>query len=542
MQKLTHFGNCIVEMTVKKIQNRLHLRSNITMSAIDQKRIAKNTMLLYLRIGVVMLVGLYTSRVVLDALGEVDFGVYNAVGAIVMMFSFLSSTMSTSCQRFYSYEIGRGNFDELRRTFSLCVLVFAIIIVVLALATEVSGIWLLQSKMKVASRMEAARWVFHLSILSFVFTIIRTPYMGMVIAKEKMKVFAYLTVIDVVGGLGIAILIAHYGGDRLILYAILMAAVNAMISAFYIVYCRVFYPECKLMFYWDRERFCEILGFAGWNMVGSISSICKSHGLNILINIFFGPAVNAARGLAYKVFQSIQTFADNFYWAVRPQLIKSYSAGDRSGMLKLVCQSSKFTYYLIFAVALPVLLETPFLLGIWLKKVPDYTILFTRLVVINAVVESLANPLAAAMQAYGKIRNYNLAVGGFILLILPVSYLFLKLGFPPETVFYVSIIICAIAILVRLLFVRKCVGLSLRMYLKSVVLPVLAVTVVATICPVLLETNISYGFIRFVTVVAASILMTGLSVYCIGLTPSERQNVLRFVGEKLHIGKLLANK
>lgn len=505
------------------------------MSAIDQKRIAKNTLMLYMRIGVVILVGLYTSRVVLDALGVVDFGIYNAVGGIVMMFSFLSSTMSTACQRFYSYEIGRGDFEELKRTFSMCVLVFACIILVVAVAAEVSSLWLLQRKMNVENRMDAAWWVFHFSVLSFVFTIMRTPYMGMVLAKEKMKVFAYLSVVEVIGNLGIAILISHHGGDRLILYAILMAAVNASVSVFYIIYCRVFYPECKFQFYWNRKRFVEILGFAGWNMVGSISGICKSHGLNILLNIFFSPVVNTARGLAYKVFQSIQSFADNFYWAVRPQLIKSYSAGDREGMLKLMCQSSKFIYFLMLAIALPVIIETPFLLGLWLKEVPEYTILFTRLVVINAVIESLTNPLAAAMQAYGKIRNYNLVVGGFILLILPVSYLFLKFGFPPETVFYVSIIICALAVFVRLFFIRRCLGLSLRQYLRSVIAPIVAVTLLASILPVLLELHIEQPWMRFSAVVAASLAAMAVSVGTVGLTATERRNALKVICEKLHI-------
>ena len=225
------------------------------MSAIDQKRIAKNTMLLYVRIGLIMLVGLYTSRVVLDALGVDDFGIYNAVGGIVMMFSFLSSTMSTSCQRFYSYEMGRGNFEGLRCTFSLCVIVFVAIMVVVAVLAEGSGIWLMYSKMHLANRTNAAWWVLHFSVVSFMFTIMRTPFVGMVIAKEKMKVFAYMSVIEVLGNLCVAFMIARYGGDRLILYSLLMIAVNASVTIFYLVYCGVFYPECKFSFYWDKKRF-----------------------------------------------------------------------------------------------------------------------------------------------------------------------------------------------------------------------------------------------------------------------------------------------
>ena len=505
------------------------------MSAIDQKRIAQNTMLLYVRIGLIMLVGLYTSRVVLDALGVDDFGIYNAVGGIVMMFSFLSSTMSTSCQRFYSYEMGRGNFEELRHTCSLCVIVFAAIMVVVAVLAEGSGIWLMYNKMHLANRTNASWWVLHCSVVSFMFTIMRTPFVGMVIAKEKMKVFAYMSVIEVLGNLCVAFMIARYGGDRLILYSLLMIVVNASVTIFYLIYCGVFYPECKFNFYWDKNRFLEIFGFAGWNMIGSLSSICKSHGLNILLNIFFSPVVNAARGLAHKIFITLQAFAENFYWAVRPQIIKSYSVGDHEAMLKLVCQSSKFSYFLMLVVSLPVYMETPFLLGIWLKEVPDYTVIFTRLAIINAVVESLGNPMAAAMQAYGKIRNYNLAVGGFVLSILPISYLLLKLGFPPQTVFYVSIVICTLAILVRLLFVRQCVGLSLRRYAASVVFPVVVVTILASALPIAMSLMVENEILRFFAVTAVSLAATALTVLFIGMTATERRNTLMTVCEKLHI-------
>ncbi len=494
------------------------------MSVIDQKRIAKNTMLLYVRIGLIMLVSLYTSRVVLDALGEIDFGIYNAVGGIVLMFSFLCSTMSTSCQRFYSYETGRNDLERLQQTFSLCFMVFVVIVIVVVVLAETVGLWLLDSKMNVVDRSDAAMWVFQCSVLLFVFTIVRTPYMGMVIAKEKMKVFAYLSVVEVFGNLAIAILIQHYGGDRLVLYAVLMMLVNMLVSLFYIVYCHSFYKECRLRFYWNKSRFMEMLGFAGWNMIGSLSGLCKSHGLNLLLNIFFGPAVNAARGLAYKVFATMQTFVDNFFMAVRPQLIKSYSSGDVDGMLKLVCQSSKFSYFLMFAIALPLFLETPVLLDAWLKNVPDYTVLFTRLVIVNGLIEVLVNPLASSMQAYGKIRNYQLVCGGFILTILPISYLLLKLGFPAETVFYVSIVVCALAILARLAFVRRCVGLSLKDYFRTAFVPMIMISVISIPVPVCIEMMVGGVLPRFIAVVASSLLVTALSVYFVGLTPTERKH------------------
>lgn len=501
--------------------------------SVDQKKIAKNTLLLYVRMGLIMLVSLYTSRVVLDALGEVDFGIYNAVGGIVMMLSFLSNTMSTACQRFYSVEIGRrGDFDELHRTFSLCVLVFVAIIVVITLLAEGFGIWLMNSEMKFEGRESSAMWVFQCSVVSFAFTIMRTPYMGMIVAKERMKVYTYLSVIEVAGNLAIALLIMRHGGDRLIFYSVLMLFVNFAVSMFYIIYCRVFYKECKFSFYWDTRRFKEILGFAGWNMIGSLSGLCKSHGLNILLNMFFGPAVNAARGMAYKVYATVQQFIDNFFMAVRPQMIKSYSSGDNEGMLKLLCQSSKFSYFLMFAISLPMFLETPFLLDMWLKNVPEYTVLFTRLSLINALVESLANPLATAMQAYGKIRNYHLACGGFTLLVLPASYVLLIFGFPPETVFVVSIIICSVAILIRLLFVRKSVGLSAKMYFCKAIMPMLIVTIVSAVVPSYLEMNLCVNNIaKFFYVLMSSLVMSCMTMYFAGLTKNEQDQIKKVLSD-----------
>ena len=450
------------------------------MTTIDQNRIVKNTILLYMRMGVILLVNLYTSRVILDALGEIDMGIYNAVGGFVMMFSFLSGAMSTACQRYFADEIGKNRYDELKKVFSLCVIVFICIALVIVLLSETVGLWFLYNKAKTAGRMDAAEWVFQLSIISFVFAIVRTPYNGIIMIKEKMKVFTYLSMAEVMCNLGIAILINHYSNDRLILYALLMLLVNILISAYYFLYCNRFYQECRFSFWWDKKKFMEIFGFAGWNMIGSLSNICKSQGLNMLLNVFFGPAVNAARAMTYKVFATVQGFSDNFFAAVKPQILKSYSSGHTEDSLRLVITSSKYSFYLLFLVSLPILLETQPILDLWLKDVPDYTSLFTKLVLINALIDVLVNPLAVAMQAYGKIRKYQIVIGAITLTILPISYLLLKvLHSQPESVFYTSITVSAIAIGVRVIFVKNCLGLSLSGYIKGCVLPILAVTVTA---------------------------------------------------------------
>lgn len=503
------------------------------MSVIDQKRIAKNTLLLYIRMGLIMLISLYTSRVILDALGATDMGIYSTVGGIVMMFAFLSNTMSTACQRFYAYELGRNDFVELKRVFSLCVSVFVAIAVLVVLFCETVGLALLYKKIQTEGRFEAAMWVFQCSIVSFIFTILRTPYQGMIIIKEKMKVFTYISVVEAVGNLAIALLIAHTSSDRLILYGILMLVINALVSLYYIFYCTHFYPECRFRFCWDTQKFKEIFSFAGWNMIGSLASVCKSQGLTILLNMFFGNALVAARAMAYKVYTTIQQFADNFFVAMKPQLLKSYSAGDKEEMFHLVYQGSKFSFYLLFAISLPLLLETPFILDIWLKDVPDSTILFTRLVIINALVDVLANPLATSMQAYGNIRNYQLMCGGLMLLILPIAWICLKCGLPSESIFIVSIIVCALAVVLRLLLVNHYLGLPVKEYLSKVLWPVALVVLLASILPVCLENMIAGDVVRCIIVCIIAILMTGIAVYAFGLTKTERKHIIEGVRSSL---------
>lgn len=503
------------------------------MSVIDQKRIAKNTLLLYIRMGLIMLISLYTSRVILDALGATDMGIYSTVGGIVMMFAFLSNTMSTACQRFYAYELGRNDFVELKRVFSLCVSVFVAIAVLVVLFCETVGLALLYKKIQTEGRFEAAMWVFQCSIVSFIFTILRTPYQGMIIIKEKMKVFTYISVVEAVGNLAIALLIAHTSSDRLILYGILMLVINALVSLYYIFYCTHFYPECRFRFCWDTQKFKEIFSFAGWNMIGSLASVCKSQGLTILLNMFFGNALVAARAMAYKVYTTIQQFADNFFVAVRPQVLKSYSARDKEGMMKLVCQSSKYSFFLLFILSLPLLLETPLILDIWLETVPESTVLFTRLLIINALIDVFANPLGTSMLAYGKIKDYQICCGGTILLVLPVSYLFLKLHFPAETVFVISIIVSIIAMGVRMFFVSKKLGFSMKVYFTSVLLPVLGVVIFSSAFPFWLEETMEGDWLRFAVVTSTSFVSTALVVFLLGMTKTERLHAMKAITTSL---------
>lgn len=509
------------------------------MSPVDQKRIAKNTLVLYIRMALLMIVNLYASRVILDALGETDNGIYGTVGGIVTTFAFLCNTMSTACQRFFAVEMGRDDSRALRRTFSMCVIVFMAIAVIVAILCETAGLWMVHDKIDVEDRMDAALVIFQTATVSLLFTIMRTPYQGMVIIKEKMKVYTYISVFEGLGNLGIALLISHSASDRLILYAFLMMGVNIVVSVYYFLYCRTFWNECRFRFWWDRNKFREIFSFAGWNMIGSMANSLKSQGITVLINMFFGNALVSARVMAGRVFSTVQQFADNFTIAVKPQIMKSYAEGDREGMFKLVFQGSKFSYYLLFMVSLPVMLEVEPIIDVWLVKVPELTGLFTRLILINALVEVFVSPLATSMQAYGNIRNYQIVCGGALLLILPVAWLMYKLGAPVESIFYVSIVICFIAIWLRVAIIHHYIGLRVRDYFVKVFLPVLTITAVSLPIPVLLEHFMTPSFVKFLTVCTTAVLSVGASAYFLGMTGTERKHlneqISGFLSDKLNI-------
>ncbi len=500
--------------------------------------------MLYIRMGVVMLVNLYASRVILAALGKVDFGIYGAVGSIVQMCSFLSATMSTACQRFYSFEIGRGDFDRLRRCFSQTIIVFIVIALTVVLLSESAGMWFLENKMKLAGRVYAAHYVFQLSIVSFIFQIMRVPYMGMVIAREKMKVFAYISVFEAFGSLAISLLLSHSHNDKLILYAWLMLVVQVMTSLAFYLYCRIFYAECRVSIKYDRTIFRQVFSFTGWEMIGSLAGVCKTYGVNLLLlNPFFGPVVNAARDVANRVYNTIVQLQSNFFMAVKPQLIKSYADGRTEDMIGLMCQSLRLTYYMLLIVALPILIETPAVLDIWLKEVPEYAVVFARLLIVNGMIDTFTNPLASAIQATGRNKWYQICMGSTLLAIVPVGYVGYKwLNWDVEIVFYVSIILSMVAQFERVYFVRKLVGLDVRMFVREVVSVILLVTSVCVTLPLLVKWlfEMSDGLLSAIIVMTVSMIWTALVVYFIGITGSERKYVNGFV--KKYIGFVICRR
>ena len=511
----------------------------MTNSAENNKRIAKNTLLLYFRMLFMIVINLYTSRVVLNALGVEDFGIYNVVGGVVAMFSMLSGSLSAAITRFITYELGTGNQENLNKIFSSALTIQIWLVILIILLAEAVGVWFLNVKMSIPeARIIAVNWAFQFSVLTFAINLISVPYNASIIAHERMSAFAYISILEAIGKLAIAFLIIISPMDKLVFYAILMCAVALIVRFAYGIYCKKNFRECTYHFIFDKDLLKRMFGFAGWNFIGVTSNVLRDQGGNVVINLFCGPAVNAARGIAFQVNTAINGFVTNFMTALNPQITKSYAVGDREYMMTLIFQGARLSYYMLLLLSLPVLINTHYILEIWLKIVPEHTVLFVQLILVFAMSESISNPLITAMLATGKIRNYQLVVGALQMINLPVSYILLRMEMFPEVVIVVAIIISQCCLAARLLILRGMIGLPVRAYLKKVYMNILAVTVIASIFPFLLTSRMEESFLNFIFLSLIAIICTGITIYYIGCNKAERQ----FVWNKFHTIKNKLNK
>ena len=505
----------------------------MTNTSANNKRIAKNTLLLYFRMLFMMAVSLYTSRVVLNTLGVEDFGIYNVVGGIVAMFGFINSAMATATQRYLTFELGRGDRQCLNTVFTTSVIIHALISLLIVILAETVGLWFFYEKMTIsAPRIDAALWVYQLSILSAVVMIMSVPYNATIIAHEKMSAFAYISVLEVVLKLAIVYMLVIGNFDKLKLYAVLMFLIQLSIRFVYGSYCSRHFEESKYRrFLWDAKLFREMLAFSGWNLLGSFAYATFTHGLNILLNMFFGPMVNAARGIAVQVQSAVTQFSQNFQMALNPQITKSYASGDWAYMHSLIYRSSKFTFFLLFFLSLPVMIETDTILRVWLKIAPDYTSVFIRLMLCATIIEAVANPSMVSAAATGKVKVYQIVVGGILLSILPISYVVLKMGGNPSSVFVVHVAICIVAFTVRLFIIRPMIGLILFDYVKKVIFPCLTVGVLSATIPLGIQYALSGAstLVRFMLVCLTCVVCVPTCAFYLGLTASERQ----FITSKL---------
>lgn len=492
----------------------------------NNKLIVKNTMLLYVRMLFIMAVQLFTSRVVLNTLGVVDYGLYNVVGGIVTMFTFLNWAMVTSTQRYITFELGKGNMQRLKEVFTTCVQIHLIISLIIIFLGETVGLWFLYEKMVIPEdRFTAAMWVYQLSILTMCVQVMSVPYNSDIVAHEQMGVFAAISVIEVVLKLAVVYMLVIGDFDKLILYAILIAAIQLLIRFFYTKYCNKHFIESRLIRTFDKQLAKEMSKFMGWNIWGNLAATLFGTGLNLLLNVFFGPVVNAARAVAVQVETAIAQFSSNFLMAVNPQITKLYAQGNLQDMHKLLFRASKFTFILMLAISLPVVIETEMILKVWLKIVPDYTVIFLRLLLAIVIIDSVARPLMTAAAATGDVKLYQSLIGGILLSIVPIAYVVLKLGGSPASVYVVHLVICIIAFLTRLWVIKPMIKLSIRQYFCSVILRCMLVMAVSLPLCLLVKHLLPDGILYTIIVCAFCVLVASSISYLLGLDRGERQFV-----------------
>lgn len=498
----------------------------------NNKRIAKNTLLLYFRMLLIMFVTLFTSRVVLDKLGVTDYGIYNVVGGVVAMLGFLNSSMSNAVQRYLSFEIGKNNEAGVNRIFNVSLFAHAGIAVFVFVVMEIVGVWYLNTHMNIpAERMDAANWVLQCSIFTTLFTIVQVPYNAIIISKEQMGIYAYISILEVVLKLLVVYMLAIGNFDKLKLYSVLIMVVTIGIVMIYRFYCTRKYKEAKFKFIKDWNLLKQIVGFASWNMLGELAWVFTGQGVNIILNSFFGPVVNAARGLAEQVNGAVNRFVANFQTAVNPQLIKNYASDQLGEMKTLLFRSTRFSYYLLLALSLPIILKMDFILHLWLKEVPDYTTGFCQLVLVSSLVSTLSNLLAQVARAYGKIRNYQIIVSIFLFLNFPLSYIVLKFWGSPLSTMFVNIGINAMLLFVRLRLTNRMIQMTYGSFIRNVLFPVIIVTAVALVIPLTIYFMLDNSIISFIIVCLVSFVSVGVSIYALGMNANERLYVLAAISK-----------
>ena len=481
-------------------------------------------------------VSLYTSRVVLNTLGIEDFGVYNIVGGIVVLFGFFNSAMSAATQRFLSFDIGKNDTVQLNKTFNATLNIHFLIAILVLILAETVGLWFVNYKLNLPeSRMNAVNWVYQFSVLTFLFGIIQVPYNALIIARERMNVFAYISIFEVILKLLIVYLLVVVNCDKLKLYAFLLFVIAFCIRLIEKEYCKLHFDESKYSFHYDKEFTKVLLSFSGWSLFGNIAAIARAQGNNILLNLFFGTALNASYGIAMQVQGVVTTFVSNFQMAVNPQIIKQYAAGNTEQSLKLIYQSSKLSFFIMFLITFPIIFNVDYVLELWLKKPPANTSIFVILSLLNVLIDTISGPLMIGAQAHGNIKWYQIVIGTLIFLCLPSSYFLLKLFNNPQLVFYTIIGVNLMSLFLRIAFLKYMIRLSIIDFFKNVLFRIILVVSSFLIFYYLIIDNLkieSY-LILFILKSSTIIIANFILIYFIGINQIERNFVLSFIKRKL---------
>lgn len=493
----------------------------------NNRRIAKNTLLLYVRMLFTMAISLYTSRVVLRVLGVTDYGVYNVVGGVIALLGFLTSSMSGASSRYITFSLGKGDMGEMKRTFGNIITIHFLLAGIVLLLGETIGLWFVLEKLRIpADRMDAALWVYQLSVLTAMLGVVSVPYNAAIIAHERMGAFAYIGIVDALLKLVIVYLLWVMPYDKLVIYALLLFGVQVFDRIVYGWYCVRHFEETRARFLFDKRLFREMFAYAAWTMNGNLAVVGYTQGINILLNLFYGPVVNAARGIATQVQTVAQSFCSNFQTALNPQLTKSYARGDLPRMHQLLTQSSKFSFFILWLIALPLMLEAPLVLRWWLGIVPEHTENFLRLILCASMLSTLSNPLIVSVHATGNLKRFQLIEGTMLLSIVPIAYLLLKLfGIRPEYVFCVHIVVELCTQYARMRIVLPMIAMRVSHYVREVVWPIVKVVLVAPVIPLMVYLLLRQSVASFLLVCTVSVLSLCLAVYYLGCSRSERESL-----------------
>lgn len=483
-----------------------------------------------------MLISLYTTRIVLATLGVEDYGVYNVVGGMVSMFGILSASLSTAISRFITFSLGKGDKEELQRVFSTAIIIQTAMAILIGLLIELIGVWYLFNKMVIPDgRMTAAFWVLQCGIVHFGLGLFSVPFNAEIIAHEKMSVFAYLSIADAILALVIVFILRILPYDKLILYAAMTVMASILMRTVYAIYCRIRFEECRFRFSLEKRLLKEMGAFAGWNLLGQGTWILNTQGVDLLVNSFFGVTMNAARGVAGQVNNALVKFANSFMTAVDPQITKTYAEGNLHAMHTLIFRATRMAMYLMYLFAIPFIIDTPYILGIWLKEVPDHAVLFTRLTILFALIIQLGQTLVKAQLATGNIKKYQIIISLGCIWVLPLTWVAYRQGLPVEWCYFINVAIYFLLIFLRVYLVKDLIHLPVKFYYKRVLLRVLLVLILAIPLPVLTHYFLTEGFIRLIIVCFVSTLSLGIVIYFIGIEKEERAFLNEFVRSKLSI-------
>ena len=482
-----------------------------------------------------MLISLYTSRIILQALGVEDYGVYNAVAGFIAMFSMISSSIAGAISRFITFVLGQGNKQKLKKVFSTAIIIQLALAIIVALLVEIFGVWFLNTHMTIPEgRVVAANWVLQFALVTFILNLWSTPYNASLIAHERMDAFAYIGIFEGCANLAIAFLVMYSPFDRLIIYGALMCLVALVTRLIYNIYCKKHFEECSFEWVFDRALFKEMFGFAGWNFIGSMSGLLRDQGINLLFNVFNGPTINAARGLAIQVQAAVTKFSHNFYVAVQPQITKSYASNNIDESHDLVLRSSRLAFLLLTAMIVPLVTETEFIMRLWLKEVPEHTVNFVRIILICSLIDSFSAPLVHLMLATGNIKRYQIVVGLFNLLNFPTAWVILYFGGSPETAQSSVIFFAAGALILRIFMLRPMTQFPARQFFLSTVARCLFIMTICIFISIFIAKALQIGILRFILNLAVTEFILGILVLTIGLNTGERQFIFNKLKSIIH--------